>query len=226
MERLTTDKKATEMGMYELAHNCCYIKDGLSRYRDFEIDMDARDFARNLMTTLANEDMSLDDELFDEEIMENLTYDQFSDVKGLIALFYRNLWAMSDLREHLKSYEDAEENGMLKHLPCRVGDTVYVLWKCGQISPQLDGTLYGENGGPGTATGYYCPYEDNCPHADYSCEECESKTAVFEDTVVAIWLTEEGIFINTENCGACSALGEICFLTREAAEQALKQMGE
>lgn len=130
MERLTTDKKATEMGVYELAHNCCYIKDGLSRYRDFEIDMDARDFARNLMTTLANEDMSLDDELFDEEIMENLTYDQFSDVKGLIALFYRNLWAMSDLREHLKSYEDAEENGMLIHLPCRVGDTVYFHWRC------------------------------------------------------------------------------------------------
>lgn len=103
--RLTTDKKVTEMGMYELAHNCCYIKDGLARYRDFEMDMDARDFARNLMTTLANEDMPLDDDLFDEEIMENLIYDQFSDVRGLIALFYRNLWAMADIRELLKEYE-------------------------------------------------------------------------------------------------------------------------
>lgn len=128
MERLTTDKKATEMGMCELAHNCCYIKDGLSRYRDFEIDMDARDFARNLMTTLVNEDMSLDDELFDDEIMENLIYDQFSDVKGLIALLYRNLWAMSDLREHLKSYEDAEETGLLIRPKCRLGNIVYALW--------------------------------------------------------------------------------------------------
>lgn len=30
----------------------------------------------------------------------------------------------------LKAYEDAEENGMLIHLPCRVGDTVYYLWRC------------------------------------------------------------------------------------------------
>lgn len=27
---------------------------------------------------------------------------------GLLALFYRNLWAMADLRERLKYYEDLE----------------------------------------------------------------------------------------------------------------------
>ena len=27
--------------------------------------------------------------------------------------------------DKLADYEDAEENGLLKHLPCRVGDTVY-----------------------------------------------------------------------------------------------------
>lgn len=104
-KRLTTDKKTLEMGMYELAHNCCYIKDGLARYRDFEMDMDARDFTRNLMTTLLNEDMSVDDEIFDEEIIEYLMYDPFYDTRGLIALFYRNMWAMAELRENLKGFE-------------------------------------------------------------------------------------------------------------------------
>lgn len=127
MKRLTTNKNVNEMGMFELAHNCCYIKEGLARYRDFEMDMDARDFARNLMTTLVNEDMPLDDELFDEEIMENLIYDQFSDVKGLIAIFYRNLWAMADLRETLKRYEDAKEQGLLKKLPLAIGSDVYFI---------------------------------------------------------------------------------------------------
>ena len=36
MERLTTDKPN---GMYELAHNSCYVgDDGTARYRDFETD--------------------------------------------------------------------------------------------------------------------------------------------------------------------------------------------
>ena len=132
MERLTTNKDVQEMGMYELAHNCSYYKDGNARYRDFDMDMDARDFARNLMITLANDELPNDDDEFDEEILENLQYDQFSDVKGLIALFYRNLWAMADLRETLKTYEDDEEQGLLLWLPCKVGDNVYKIWSCGK----------------------------------------------------------------------------------------------
>lgn len=125
MDRLTTNKNVSEMGMYELAHNACYSKERLARYRDYEMDMDARDFARNLMTTLVNEDMPIDDELFDEEIIENLIYDPFSDVKGLIALFYRNLWAMADLREKLAEYEDAEEQGLLHKTQVAIGSIVY-----------------------------------------------------------------------------------------------------
>ena len=125
MERLTTNKDVQEMTMTELAHNCCYAKDRKARYRDFDMDMDARDFARNLMITLANDELPNEDDEFDEEILENLQYDQFSDVKGLIALFYRNLWAMADLRETLKSYEDAEEQGLLLRLKLKIGDTFW-----------------------------------------------------------------------------------------------------
>ena len=127
MERLTTNKNVSDMGMVELALNCCYIaKDGSGRYRDYEIDIDERDFVRKLTTTLVGEYLPLQDESFDEEMMDNLVIDPFADVRGLIAIFYRNMWAMAELREKLKRYEDYEEQGLLLRLPCKVGDTVYV----------------------------------------------------------------------------------------------------
>lgn len=126
MERLTTNKNISDMGIVELSLNCCYIaKDGSGRYRDYEIDMDERDFVRKLTTTLVGEDLPLQDESFDEEMMDNLGIDPFADVRGLIAIFYRNMWAMAELREKLKRYEDAEEQGLLLRLPCKVGDTLY-----------------------------------------------------------------------------------------------------
>lgn len=127
MERLTTNKNVSDMGMVELALNCCYIaKDGSGRYRDYEIDIDERDFIRKLTTTLVGEDLPLQDESFDEEMMDNLGIDPFADVRGLIAIFYRNMWAMAELREKLKRYEDYEEQGLLLRLPCKVGDKIFL----------------------------------------------------------------------------------------------------
>lgn len=127
MSRLTTNKPVDEMSMLELAHNSCYAENGNARYRDYEMNMDARDFARNLMITLTGEELPLDDEAFDEEMHDNLQYDQFSSVKGLIALFYRNLWAMADLHETLKGYEDKQEQGLLIELLCGIDDDVYLI---------------------------------------------------------------------------------------------------
>lgn len=126
MERLTTNKSVADMSMIELAHNSCYADDERNaRYRDYEMEMDARDFTRNLMATLTKDELPVDDAEFDEEILDNLMIDPFSDVRGLIALFYRNMWSMADLREKLKRYEDAEEQGLLLRLPFKVGDTLY-----------------------------------------------------------------------------------------------------
>lgn len=125
MERLTTNKNVSKMGMYELAHNSCYYKDGVARYRDFENDMDARDLARELAWSLTDLELSRDNECFDEEMIENLQYDIMKEPIGLIALFYRNMWAMADLRERLKEYEDLEEQGLLLRLPCKMGSTLY-----------------------------------------------------------------------------------------------------
>lgn len=137
-----------------------------------------------------------------------------------------NCPCLQEILNKLAEYEDLEEQGKLLKLPCAVGDTVYVLAECESIPAQLDGTLYGANGEPGTATGYYCPYEDNCPFDDEDFEDCEkykSKTAIFEDTVGDITIGEDGVWIRTVNCCVCSQVGLYIFLTKSAAEQALKE---
>ena len=111
MNRITTDKPVSEMGMVELAHNSCYPQDGMARYRDYELDIDARALARKLMVTYgvwnAEEDADLlaDDNAFDDAIGEYLS-DSMDGLSGFIALFYRNLWAQADLWARLKAYED------------------------------------------------------------------------------------------------------------------------
>ena len=145
MKRLTSNKEVSDMSMIELAHNSCYADDERNaRYRDYEMDMDARDFARNLMVTLTKDEMSISDAEFDEEILDDLAIDPFSDVRGLIALFYRNLWAMANLRETLKKYEDLEEQGRLVKLPCKIGTEVYDItwWDNAQEKVVVKGKTY------------------------------------------------------------------------------------
>ena len=126
MKRLTMDN-LEEMGMFSLAHNCCYIDENRNtRYRDFEIDIDARELAKGLMRELTEDAVSFEsDEDFDDWMGCCIGEDGICTPRGLIATFYQNLWAMAELRERLKYYEDLEEQGRLLVLPCKVGDTVY-----------------------------------------------------------------------------------------------------
>lgn len=127
MERLTTNKETSEMSVIELAYNSCYAKDKKARYRDYETDMDARELAIKLLEEHADIPNEFTcDEDFDEFMLDSLQYGT-DDMLGLIAAFYRNLWAMADLRERLKHYEDLEEQGKLRKLPCKVGDTMYTV---------------------------------------------------------------------------------------------------
>lgn len=127
MDRLTTNKDVSEMNMVELAHNSCYVKDHNAIFRSYDSDIDARNLARKLIRDIAkcNDDLS-DNDYFDEWISDFLS-DGTDSIEGLIAVFYRNLWAMAELRERLKEYEDMEESGNLIKLPCAAGDTVYVI---------------------------------------------------------------------------------------------------
>ena len=123
-----------------------------------------------------------------------------------------------------------EEQGLLFRLPCEVGSTVYAICTCEAVGTVLDGTLYGSNGGFGTATGYYCPYElsDKCPHTEADdCEECKNIENVFEDTVDYINITECEILIGLKNTNLCVTVDEIgktVFLTQAEAEAKLKEL--
>ena len=121
MKRLTMDN-LEEMGMFSLAHNCCYIDENRNtRYRDFEIDIDARELAKGLMRELTEDAVSFEsDEDFDDWMGCCIGEDGICTPRGLIATFYQNLWAMAELREKLKYYEDLEEQGRLLLLPCKV----------------------------------------------------------------------------------------------------------
>lgn len=129
--------------------------------------------------------------------------------------------------QKMGKFEDLQESERLLELPCAIGDTVYVIAECENISPQLDGTLYSADGSPGTATGYYCPYEDNCPHdceGSTDCDDYKKKKAVFEDKVSQITYDGFGITVYTSNCGVCGHVGhERIFLTKEEAEEALNE---
>ncbi len=136
MERLTNDREVSEMNMCELAYNSCYAKDGKARIRDFDEDFDARELTIKLLEKYADipNEFACDED-FDDFIMDALQYGT-DDVLGLIAVFYRNVWAMADLRERLREYEDLEEQGKLMKLNCAVGDTVYeVQGLRGRIQP-------------------------------------------------------------------------------------------
>ena len=198
MERLTTNKDISEMGMYELAHNACYIKDGVARYRDFETDIDARDLARELAWMLADIELSSYDDNFDEEMLENLQYDITKEPIGLIALFYRNLWAMADLRERLKEYEDLEEQGLLLRLPCKVGDTVYCIYerytKCSENEQEFD---------------------------EYSCQGCECLEC---DSHKELYVQSQKVYGLDWIVSNLKRFGKTVFLTQAEAEQKLKEM--
>nr|DAX11558.1 MAG TPA: hypothetical protein [Bacteriophage sp.] len=128
MKRLTSDKQTSDMNMIELAYNSCYADEKCkARYRDYEFDIDSRELVKNLVKDMCDEDLSdMSDEEFDDYMGEMLSVETDSQI-GLLALFYRNLWAMADLREKLKYYEDLEEQGRLIKLPCKVGDDVYYI---------------------------------------------------------------------------------------------------
>lgn len=96
----------------------------------------------------------------------------------------------------LKDYEDAEEQGLLLRLPCKVDDMVWI-----------------------TDFGKLCAYR--ITGYSFGVAEDYINEPVSETELVFYYenLSMAGSF-------AMSAIGKSVFLTKEEAEQALKQMGE
>lgn len=129
---------------------------------------------------------------------------------------------LTEILEKLGKYEDAEEQGLLLRLPCKVGDTVYV-----------DSTIL--------------PIEDMECYEDIDNEIPKyfparivslrfAKRNWMKIAVKAKWLHEwiddetgpEGDYIDSEKkfTISLSGIGKTVFLTESEAEAKLKEMGE
>ena len=98
--------------------------------------------------------------------------------------------------EKLAEYEDLEEQGLLLRLPCKVGSTLYRVYK-----KPTKCTAYGE-------------YKD-----DYACQGCEKECD--SSYVWAIYKYKADI--KTIVC-LSDEIGKTVFLTQAEAEQKLKEM--
>jgi hypothetical protein len=102
---------------------------------------------------------------------------------GLAMLDMKYKEFIDDIAE-LYSYRQAEKQGLLKKLPCKVGDTVYIINSCKQI-----------------------------------CERSCCGFSLYTDMILKIWYR----WISEETrMSSAGKLGIDVFLTKEAAEEALK----
>lgn len=121
------------------------------------------------------------------------------------------------LGERLKAYEDAEEQGLLVRLPCKVGDAVYVVADCADVMKFCDDDYF-------TGTGAIdCPFEKDCEFTE--CDDSNRK--VFSTECTGFWLEKDGqwkVFLDyiTSDIGI-SDIGKTVFLTREEAERKRKE---
>lgn len=89
--------------------------------------------------------------------------------------------------EELKQYKDAEEQGLLFKLPCKVGDIAYSITR------------------------------------NFISEYTICSIEKYKEGFFFNWRCEKGIYINARGFTNYD-IGKTVFLTREAAEQALKKM--
>ncbi len=130
-------------------------------------------------------------ERFDIEVVENAT----KTANILPITPYEKVLA-SSMEDYL-NYRKAEENGMLIHLPCRVGDTVYRIWTCGKSGRSI---------------------------AEFRIEHIEIDK--YPQIEFSYRCTKGSHSFYPYRFCKIEDFGKIVFLTREEAEQALKQMGE
>ena len=118
----------------------------------------------------------------------------------------------------LEEYEDAEEKGLLVKLPCKVGDTVYVITECERICKRHDNDYF-------TGTGAVeCPFENDC---DF--EECDDgNIRIVETEYEACTIEDRGVchfFVDIHGGFSNDCWGKAAFLTREEAEKAGEKNG-
>lgn len=94
------------MGMWELAHNHVFIKDGKAWYRDYEREILILDLMREICSKYGcPEDADqMDDGTLEETLTDNLQYGT-NELEGVFAQLYTTLWGMAEVRAWLEVYE-------------------------------------------------------------------------------------------------------------------------
>lgn len=110
-----------------------------------------------------------------------------------------------DALNRLAEYEDAEEQGLLVRLPCKLGDTVYWIMECSCLN--IDG-VYSKC----EFYGYEPDYEADCE----ICNRPEGTKCPHQYRISEGRAREMNILMIARN------LGKTVFLTREEAEKALE----
>lgn len=137
--------------------------------------------------------------------------------------------------DRLKELVQADRDNRIIIPPVNIGDTVYVITTCENFIAVPDGTIYGEGGELGTATGYYCPCDlaRNCPFpleedGSFDCKKHKNTSNIFKDLVVGIVVDEMRDCVVFEYSGAkyFEEFGKRFFLSQKEAEAALEKMKE
>lgn len=153
------------------------------------------------------------------------------DICEQLATLYDMMDGLED--DEAKEVLDATREDRSIIPPVRIGETIYHITTCKNFCQVLDGTMYGSDGGPGTATGYYCPCElqENCPYSldddgGFDCDKHKNELAVFEDTVESIFVsqTEEMMNFGYSGLADFSEFGRTVFKDYEKAKAELEEI--
>lgn len=123
-----------------------------------------------------------------------------------------------------KELIEANRNGLIVKLPCKVGSTVFVIEKCKNIKMHRDNHYFDGTGE------IICPYEKSCEY-----ESCENNDYhIFETIMTSFWYEvdwyeEDSYHIHvlledTERGYMWSDFGKTIFLNREEAEAKMKEL--
>ena len=97
--------------------------------------------------------------------------EQIGYTEKLIPCFNKQAMILNRLAE----LEDKIEQGTLIELPCKVGDTVYVIATCSDVDMYR---IYEENR-------YDCPFEYDCDYED--CDRERATLRIFDTKVIGIY---------------------------------------
>lgn len=92
-----------KMNISELVYNDCYVKDKQAMYRNYDLNLSARELIRKIYKDKQIQELPdfwTDDNYFDEVMYDNLQYGFENDL-GILSILYQQIWSKAEMREVL-----------------------------------------------------------------------------------------------------------------------------